>query len=392
MKIPCFEGLGALLWTVLALGSPMVLGHSPVLAQEKVCHVLVFADTNDANIGESVALDASGIERLFTAHIPAERLRISEPYVAYRLSRAAMLNAIAGHRLRPEVDTLVVYFGGHGSWDVTREDGHRVKARDEYVYRSEIRQAMDKTGARLKILLTDCCSNLVRPRVRPLVIERTITPPAQTAAAFVTLFWNPVGFIDINSSARGQVAMGDNMLGGYFTSCFTGHLWDNSQRDGLTWANTIERVRTATAKKFVERHPDGVPFRSGGQLITQKTQTIAARLEISSEPSTPPDVPPPPPPAQPQGPRFGVRAMQMANQVKVMEVFDNTPAKRVQVVGTNQVASLEVGDVLVSINGQPIRSEQDFTRAVDQSGRTMRLVILDHKNNRQYELIVTLAY
>jgi hypothetical protein len=194
------------------------------------------------------------------------------------------MDTISNYNLRRGVDTMVVYFAGHGGWDVTREDGHYIKARDANVYRSEIRQAMVRTEARLKILVTDC-EALERGVFRSFSIQGKVIPPANIAPAFISLFWNPVGFVDINSASRGQIAMGDSVLGGLFTSRFTDHLGSNSQRGGITWHDFSEILRANTAKKFVEDHPGGFTYRSsGGQHITQKTQTVTARLQLANEP------------------------------------------------------------------------------------------------------------
>jgi S1-C subfamily serine protease len=78
--------------------------------------------------------------------------------------------------------------------------------------------------------------------------------------------------------------------------------------------------------------------------------------------------------------------------LQIINVTENSPAKRVMIAGTNTMAALEVGDVIVAINGQAIRSERDYANAVDNSPQRMSLRIINRKNGRQYDLIVNLAY
>jgi S1-C subfamily serine protease len=154
----------------------------------------------------------------------------------------------------------------------------------------------------------------------------------------------------------------------------------------ISWDFLVMQVRTATAEEFRDAFPGGFTFRdSQGRQVTQRTQTVTARLDLGGN-----DTQPPPPPGQ--GLRFGVVAQQVGNQLRITRVFDDSPAKRVTISGTNTRAALEVGDVIVGINGRAIRTEQEFLNAVAGSGRNMSLEIICRRNSTRYNLDVYLAH
>ncbi|MDR0327429.1 MAG: PDZ domain-containing protein, partial [Planctomycetaceae bacterium] len=68
-----------------------------------------------------------------------------------------------------------------------------------------------------------------------------------------------------------------------------------------------------------------------------------------------------------QGPRFGVRAVSHpGGGVRITEIVPNAPGGR---------AGFEIGDVILDINGTPIRNEQDYSKAIDDSPQTITVKV-----------------
>lgn len=364
---------------------------APARAQQKTCHLLIFADTNDRSIGKSVMIDAFGMDSVFHDNIPGNQLKMVRVQ-GNRLNASTILRTIRDHPVRRQ-DTLIVYYAGHGGFD--RKQGHFLAAGprgNRYVLRSTIRRAMERKSVRLNILLTDCCSNIRReplPEAAGGAMLQQVQGIAQAEPAFVSLCWKPRGFVDINSCKTGQIAAGDNLDGGYFTSSLTRYLTRN-RRKQVSWQSLTRVVKAATSKKFRDKNPRGISYRDGNQRVVQRDQNPLARLQLEGMGGN--VAPAPGPPAIAGGLRFGVRALERNGRLRITQVIDGSPAKRVRLAGNPNAQKLEVNDILLAINGRRITTEREYARAVDTSGRQMLVRIINHRDGRPYDLLVTLAY
>ena len=117
-------------------------------------------------------------------------------------------------------DVIFVYFSGHGGQDTTRRDDGTFLALvgTDVLYRKDLVNILKSSEAwrcRLKILITDSCSGNGRGATR------TTTSPApdyNKASAFKNLFIEHEGFLHIASASPGEVAFGDSVNGGWFTT------------------------------------------------------------------------------------------------------------------------------------------------------------------------------
>lgn len=359
-------------------------------ARAQVCHLVLFGDTLDKNIGVSVGVDTKGVMSLFAENLPRAQLRVTR-VEGPQLSKQRMLDTIRKTRVGKN-DALIVYFAGHGAYDP--KQGHYFVATPSakteskrYLLRDDVRAAMKARGARLNVLMSDCCSN-VRKLRKAVGAPTTKSVVAQAPPAFVSLLLKPQGFVDISSSSPGQVAMGDDANGGYFTRTFRTYISDNLRKN-LTWKKATGDVSRLTALKFEKTHPMGIRFRSDGKSINQRTQTPKARLELGNGDADS-KLPPLPPPTR-NGPRFGVRAKQKGSRLVITQVVARSPATRVYVGNNPQPLKLEVGDVIVSINGRRISTERQYGNAVDNSGRRMKIQVLNVKDGKTYDVTVYLA-
>ena len=364
---------------LMAVAACLLLAMSATVAEaQKICHLVVIADTNDRQIGDSVGVDAYHMKSLFKSNVARNQLQLHE-LVGNAVTRRGILNKIAqvNQSMKTE-DTLIVFFAGHGAQDSSR--GHYVElSSGGNVLRSELLGQMSQKDVRLKILLTDTCSVMKKLDVHAAVMEAPVA--TTTSPAFVELCWKPTGIVDISSSKLGEVAMGDNVQGGYFTSQLTMFLSQNADRP-LNWATVANSVRQRTANYFREQHPNGLDVPGVGR---QRTQTVTSRISIEDGGggTTPPPLS--------DGPRFGVRVVRAGSRgVLITEVMPNSPATNINVTGIQGSVALESGDRIISINGRPINSEADYARAVDNSGQMMRFEVLNSRDGQTYSASVRL--
>lgn len=360
----CNKTARKILCAVLLLLCVTLLEVRQASGQKKTCHLVVIADTQDSRIGTSVGLDLWRIQSLFKQNVARDQLSVT-PLSEENANRDTILRTV--RRIDSDTeDTVIVYYAGHGGQD---SRGQFITPKGRKVYRDELREALEDKGVRLGILITDTCSNYVR--VRQAYGEAAEYEATETSAAFVALCWKPRGLVDLSATKPGEIAMGNNAIGGYFTSELAAYLKQNKDSE-LSWSNVARGVRREVDALFRSKHPDGVNGPNG----RQNTQTVYERNSISGGGGG--------------GLVFGVRARESSRGLVVTEVVDGSPASNITIVDSGVVGALEKGDIIVSINGSRIRTEREYARAIDNSPRDMRMTIINVRNGESIDVNVTL--
>lgn len=281
------------------------------------------------------------MEELFEQQVAPEQLRI------VRVPTSPMTaNSVLGfvQQLRgvgPD-DALMFYYAGHGGYDEANRQYFGLLPSHDNLYRQTLFNALLQHRPRLMVLVTDCCY-VFSPTGEPPILGAQ--PPAgkaqQTSPLFRALFFKTKGTVDLTSAARDQFSywVGRDMTGGsLFGSSFRGVLADCADQE-LTWPQVVHRVRKRTAAEFRAkvRDPDKVPL-AGGREVQQTTQTPYAF-------------------ALP-GPRIGIRASVVPGVDGLRIDQTAPPASEV---------GIKAGDAVLTVDGKPIRSEDDFYDAVLES-------------------------
>lgn len=299
-------------------------------------YLLPVGDTSESSGLEStVKLDLKRIRGVFSDNIADFRLVIygSDDWEGPRLNdsssmRQDILQAIENCPAGSN-DTIVFYWSGHGGYD---EDGHYfVMPRGSsfrYLYRNEVMSALKSHGARLTVLISDCCNTFSRTFFAPALAPN---PPLQNTVSplFRKLFFEAYGILDVTSSQRGETSRCNSETGSYFTL----GLWlllNQSNANDTDWSSLLQDV-----DHLVKKINDG--------------QTVFIKSL----------------------PRYNGNS------------DDNEES---ETTWSRQFYQPENGDRVVRVNGKSIGNESEFRAAVKNSPSTIYLDIVDHRTGRKYRM------
>jgi hypothetical protein len=240
---------------VLSLVCLIALAHGRAEAAEGRAHILIVADTDAENIGELTRVDGQMMLSLFTSRIP-ERSRT----VKVLSSREATPDQIRAYFRRLEsksADTLLLFYSGHGAWDVGR--GHLLTLNAGTMERSELLNLMKGKDHRLIVLLTNACSNLVSSDEGPSPFARKGRVERQAAGeldpVMRALLFEEQGVVDITAAEIGTYAFGHPTMGGFFTIALREVLSQPAQRldngtGSVSWQTVFPLIRRRTEAIF----------------------------------------------------------------------------------------------------------------------------------------------
>ncbi len=182
-------------------------------------------------------------------------------------------------------DTIFFYWSGHGAFD---SFGHYLVVPSDRgpatIRRHALVNALQNKGARLTVLFTDSCNVPIdadlnfppRPTKdrgfflplpeRPSVLlgEKLSYPwllasgtPGPNSPLIKSLFFEPEGFIDFNSSSPGQASFSQKEKGGYCTQTLIDAIWQMSSAAGVGWPDIFDaldaKLREAMEKEGLSR-------------------------------------------------------------------------------------------------------------------------------------------
>ena len=350
-------------------------------AAESMIHVIIAADGR-AGFGANLVADYKNMERLFKKNVPASRLKMVLMETD-DITPDKILQTV--DRMEPTADdALVFYYSGHAAHDAGNggqffqlKDGNGKAA--ELQRRTLLASLKDKK-ARLTVLLTDCCNIEQKSTDKEKEISQVVQSPDKITPVFEALFLKPEGTVDITSSKRGEASFTDSTAkkrGSCFTWPFVALLEKHQDKKSMAWPDFVAELKTDVQKAFLEAYPDGFKFDPPlNGLTSQKTQTVEVYGSLPGE-TVPVAVP------ANRTPRFGVRAITHHGGVRVTQVVPLSPGWR---------AGFEVGDLIVEINGTPIRNEQDYSKAVDDSPKTMNAKVVNVNDGRTLNVTFELGY
>ncbi len=146
-------------------------------------------------------------------------------------------------------DVLLFYYSGHGG--TFEGEGHMLTTTHGNLLRQALVNQLHARQPRLCVVLTDCCSSLVKAQ-KQAPAPGAGMPPERVSTIMRCLFLEHRGTVDITSSSFGEISWSGHGTGGLFTRALTFALGGDletcdSNKDGfLTWTELFEHVRMDT--------------------------------------------------------------------------------------------------------------------------------------------------
>jgi hypothetical protein len=230
-------------------------------------HVLYIADTDDEKVGTGFAAGARLLNKVITevkegreAKFKLWELKGSD------VNPNRILDAVRNLGVQRDDALLVAYFG-HGGMDKQRN--HYLATNRGDLYRDVLREEMDRTGAALQVLITDCCSSVagVDPPNRRV--------PAEWAG-FKQLFFESTGVVDFTAAADGTFGWANLDSGGFLTLALTRLLCkpvteiDDNSDGRVSWEELFEKVQVDTNEIFQTAVND--PRNNGAEITSYADQ------------------------------------------------------------------------------------------------------------------------
>ncbi|NUN99319.1 MAG: hypothetical protein HUU01_01750 [Saprospiraceae bacterium] len=233
-----------LIWCIMACVS------FDVHAQGKL-YCLIMADTNDPLVSRACYEN----ERMIDSMMRSVASIVALDYRPTKLTGAKFtLNAVndALKHINPsENDIMVVYYTGH-AWivsDKTCEEFNRIlQLKDGKFELAKIELALAKKNAKFKLLLADCCSQLIRtkdaPQLVPSGTKGAETETRRKKNIQQLLSYREKVITAIASSCRHRGWCYEN--GGIFTRSFIRSFWETTERQNITWKVLLENAKDKT--------------------------------------------------------------------------------------------------------------------------------------------------
>jgi hypothetical protein len=340
-------------------------------------HVLLVGDTNDSSIGHSTEVDLQNLANLFRELVPIPSQLEMQTIRGNDVSKENILRTIS--TFHPAADDAFVFiWTGHGAYNSI---GHYFgMPNGEGLYRADVVAAMRLLGPRLVVVLSGSCNEASQANVQweyrshccfhPTLHEK----PQRISPIAEELFLGPRGVVDINGASEGQLGFANNERGCSFLCPLACYLRENSERR-VCWATLVNEVSPRVQEFVNEVAPKGYFHEANKKLYTQQTPKVWTLPDDN------------------RGPRFGVGATNNdGDGVRVVQVWSGFPSTRLVCLETGQRWVLEPNDVILTINGQPIRCVHEYARAMDASPQQVQLAVRDWRTGQIGVLSTMLLY
>ena len=222
--------------------------------QRPTVHALLIIMDSDKSIGSAMKMDKQHVEELLTwvdrVYDVKKTVYLSSRYETRGNSILRWIRNV-----RPSNDDVVfVYYGGHGGMVSHDYQETFLNLTDRKLFRYELADALGKVNCRLKMLITDACSNAPLPPIASSYAVETVNK-----RHIKDLFGQHEGFLHLSAASEGQYAWCHKELGSFFTVVLMELISDLSDinRDGFVeWKEVFDLTETVTEELFAQAYPN----------------------------------------------------------------------------------------------------------------------------------------
>lgn len=373
---------------VLSLFPPLYAGFATHASAAKIC-VVVAGDTMDKNIGTAAEQSLHDVFVGFYCNIPEPMLEIDQ-IKGQDFTRDQLLNSIQRMPVSSE-DVLVVYIFSHGQYD---DRGHYfVDTRNKSpIYRDDLIAAIERKGARFRALISDSC-NMYLPtgKIDRVYVAPSFAPAERLSPLFVQLFFGHKGLLDVNSSSKDESALCIPGLGGLFSMTLS-LPYDDKMLDDLYEAEIQKGSRLGKTLKTIDFLP-GIFFSASDQSRSWDEVLNYSQNQLNSTFM---------PLYQSLNLSQKIARYSMPTKASVPAGISssggggtggggggggwNGGGPQPGRIPPGTVVTLTPGDIILSVNGQPIRGVADYWNTVKSSPTEMQFTLQSASDGNVYQL------
>lgn len=238
-------------------------------ADNVTIHAIVFCNTNDEKIGLSCLND----QQRFTFELGVIETAIGceedwQVFIGNECNKPNLEKAISDINCSPN-DVIFFYYSGHGvhaqadptdGWLPQMCLNYQSYDQDKFVPVTYVRDRLQSKGARLNIILTDCCNNEANwVSVKGILAQQTNAVNTNTIdiANLKRLFFESRGSVIATSSKRGQISYGPED-GGCFSTAFWDEMYKIEQGSGIADWETIMKKTTERTLQYTNNKQEPV--------------------------------------------------------------------------------------------------------------------------------------
>lgn len=228
-------------------------------ANAETVHALLVIMDDDKTVGDGMKVNQEKVETLLAAVALDKSYYVDTTvYLSSRnqTRKNNVLNWISD--IRPARDDVVfVYYGGHGGMVSNTDQRTFLQLTDGRFYRSELKGAVEGVSCRLKILITDACSNGPAPAGASVQSYKIQTVGRSHIR---NLFDEHEGFLHATAATEGEFAWCHTTFGSFFTSSLMEVIASTSDtnRDGfVAWDEVLALAKADTQILFKQAYDAG---------------------------------------------------------------------------------------------------------------------------------------
>lgn len=231
------------LFSLVLLASPTLGEDTPKL------HILLVNDT-DSNLTEWVNRDRDDLIGIFKEAFGESRLSITV-FDGADVNNDTVLATIRDRMPTGPADTLMFLYNGHGGF--ASETEHNFTTSHGTIHRSDVKAAMQAKTARLKLLISSCCSNYYNA-------DAGYGAGEVNKQAMEDLFFESRGFVDFTAATRGQLAWSGFLVGAMTMQLHQSMETLDGTGDGFVgWLEYFYAIKADVATRFKNLHDTWTP-------------------------------------------------------------------------------------------------------------------------------------
>ncbi|ALG69080.1 caspase family protein [Beggiatoa leptomitoformis] len=206
-----------------------------------------YKDTDLNSISDSIKVDYGNLSKLLKILDERGIISVKKTVLRGRQATLARIQETIDKTTVDADDVLLFYFSGHGGMEKGKTFLYTADSAN--LDRQNLEKSIVAKNARLKIILTDACSN----SIDGIVAMRSIANKRAAATGefdeiYRDLFLKSTGLLHLSAASEGEYAWSDNQLGGYFTYYFINE--GLLKKPSASWETVFKNSRDKTLQMY----------------------------------------------------------------------------------------------------------------------------------------------